>query len=101
MNVASKVLAKLGTVLVDRRLWIGWVVPSILLLVGGPTLVNEYGGNDPQVANTVMLITNLIVFVLNPLGIVFSWQQRPPSGLQPVEDGKIMEVLREAGAIPR
>lgn len=103
METLIKALSKYGTILVDRRFIVGFLVPTLLILVGGPELANRFNSANPQTADTITLIMTYVIPLLGGLGVSFSWQKRPPQGLDyktlSFEAQELLEAARKTGMI--
>lgn len=71
-------LGKMGTILSDRRA-IAIVAAVILTLVGIP---HTMSGDNGQTADALVAIIQGVVLLAGSLGLVKSWENRPPSGLK-------------------
>jgi hypothetical protein len=92
------VLDKIGTVLGDRRFWVTFALPLLILWGVLPTTVN-----NTETVNSIMVLVQGIGTLLTALGLQQSWTERPPSGLSfkeiDSEWKKVKEALSELGVI--
>jgi len=74
----------MGTILSDRRLY-AVVAGVVLSMVGIPYTIHT---GDSQTVTSIVAIVQGVVVLAGTLGLVKSWENRPPSGL------KYKEVLQ-------
>lgn len=85
MDKVIKTLEKIGTLLVDRRLWMAVIAVSVMLAAVG---VMDKELDETQVAPVFQAVADLIIALAKVLAIlaplfklISSWTVRPPSGL--------------------
>lgn len=89
-----KTLSKLGTLLVDRRLWI-----ALLFVVGNVVGVDEWSRNaDALAGNIVDAIQGILMSggaLIAVVTLLYSYTKRPPSGLDGT-NGAIEKAVQDA-----
>ncbi len=94
------ILGKIGSVLVDRRLWV-YLFTLAAVILGMPKLGENAENLGTDVASAIVLITQGVTILVGALSLIFSWERRPPSGLNYKEVldnlNKFAELLKEAG----
>jgi hypothetical protein len=94
-EVLLDVLAKMGTLLIDRRVFT--MVATILVTLGIlPWTLDDVAKIDQQLADTILAITLAVEMTLGLLGMFISFAIRPPSGrnysYQRMDEAEIQRV---------
>lgn len=101
------VLDKVGTILVDRRLWVAAITIAGIIF-GIPSFTDNTEALSQEAIDWVNLLTGIVGSLAVVVSLLASWAQRAPSGLSfkdivgeadevQSEVQKIIELLKEAG----
>lgn len=89
------VFDKVGTVIIDRRFWVGSFT-SIFLVFGSPELLGNAETLGDQAVEIATIIMQFVGLILPGLSVINSWTKRAPSGLGFKELKSESDVLAEA-----
>jgi hypothetical protein len=73
------VLAKIYTVLIDRRLWIS-LMTVVGLIFGVPELAENADSTSSEIVDAIVLIVQSVGSLITTFGLLYSWTKRAPSG---------------------
>lgn len=91
------VLDKVGTIVVDRRFWVS-LFTLLSIIFGIPELANNANYLSGEALDLVVLVAQILGLLLVPFGLVISWANRPPSGLNYKEAvSQLAQDLRDLG----
>jgi hypothetical protein len=94
MEAVMSFVAKLGTVLNDRRFWISVLTVGVLLGLL-PATMNAEAKADELVAAVLAITQGLGILTVAAMQL-YSWTKRPPSGKSFAQEKKLAEEVGDA-----
>lgn len=86
-------IAKLGTVIIDRRFWL-YLFTVFAVVFGMPELKENADALSAEAADAVVLLVQGFTILIGMIKLIGSWENRPPSGTEYKEERIAVEVQR-------